>query len=373
MIGTAYNSFGDDERLELQTFLFLAKNGAPLSGYLAGKPRGGDHVVALEEAWSEVFGVKHSIAVNSATSGLLAAAFASDLNAGHTFSCPVMTMSATAAAPCFTGAKPRFEDVNDEDFSSANINPDDKAVFVTNLFGHPATMLHHIRRECDQNNQIMIEDNSQSPFAMTNGRYTGTIGHIGVFSLNIPKPLQCGEGGMIVTNHDHLAYRMRNFINHGEHGGGRDIGLNLRMPEVCAVIAHTQLQRGIGMVNARIEQAEAIINAIGFIPGIRPPIVKPGCNHVYYTIPFLIDRSRSVFVAALEAAGVPVVERYAKPLHHMPAFQHHLPTGDNNWPVADALWERRLFYIENCAWTFSRSEIKKIGDAFKRAAEAVKL
>jgi len=81
---------------------------------------------------------------------------------------------------------------------------------------------------------------------MAHGRYTGTMGDIGVFSLNVHKPIQCGEGGMITTDDDDLADRMRAFINHGEnpisakHAEIR--GLNLRMPEVCAAISSSGMQ-----------------------------------------------------------------------------------------------------------------------------------
>ena len=360
------NSFGWDELRELTAFGMIAqRDGAPLSGYLAGKSRGGKQVIALEEAWSDCFAVKHSIAVNSATSGLLAAAFACDLKTEDMFACPAMTMSATAAAPCFTGARPVFCDVNDTDFSI--ICAAGKATFVTNLFGHPAS-LGALRSACDAVGTYLIEDNAQSPFAMEGKRFAGTIGHIGVFSFNIHKPFQCGEGGIIVTNDDDLAGRMRAFINHGENVA-ENIGLNLRMPELCAVVALTQLQRAPSIVRRRIGQAEAILEAIGFIPGLRPPVTRAECRHVYYTIPFLIDRSRAQFCGVLAANGVPVVDRYVAPLYELPAFRKY----KTDCPVAEDLYNKRLFYIENCAWDFTALQIKQIGEAFKRAAEKVKL
>lgn len=365
------NSFTWDEQADLAEFAWSARKlNRPLSGYLAGRERGGDAVILLEDTWSKTFNVKHSIAVNSATSGLLAAAFASNLKEGDTFVCPAMTMSATAAAPCFTGAIPDFRDVSEIDFSIEWLTPvanRPKAIFVTNLFGNPAK-LHAIRRSADLGGVIMIEDNAQSPFAMEKGRYAGTIGHIGVFSLNIHKPLQCGEGGMICTDNDVLALRMRAFINHGEHTTGQ-IGLNLRMPELCAVVALSQLQRGQSLVNKRIEQAEAILDAIGFIPGLRGPMTRSDCKNVHYTIPFLIDRARSAFCQQLALDGVPICEKYVAPLYHLPAFRPYTA----HCPVAESLHERQLFYIENCAWDFTKSQIREIGAAFKRAAETVKL
>lgn len=249
-----------------------AIDGGPLSGYLAGKSRGGRWVRALEDRWCEAFHVKHAIACNSATSGLLAASFAVGLWPREEFVCSAMTMSATAAAPMFTKASPWFCDVEDQTFgiSAGSLPyvrgsiPRDKPVFVTNLFGHSAD-LHNLREWCNTNQTYLVEDNAQSPFAMEGGKYAGTIGHIGVWSLNVHKPLQCGEGGIATTDDDELAEKLRNFINHGENVGG-PIGLNLRMPEICAAIALTQLNRAPEIIGRRIEQAEAIIHSIGDIP-----------------------------------------------------------------------------------------------------------
>jgi perosamine synthetase len=338
----------------------------PLSGYLAGKERGGREVCALEDAWAKTFKVKHAIACNSATSGLLAASFAVGLQAGDHFVCPAMTMSATCAAPMFTGATPFFVDVEDETFGLVcGPMPDTtKAIFSTNLFGHPSPLG---RNEWDKNcGTYLIEDNSQSPFAWAHDRYAGTMGHIGVFSLNVHKPLQCGEGGVAVTDDDDLAARMRAFINHGEHVGPQ-IGLNLRMPEVCAAIARVQLRRGEEIIQSRIDQATAILAAVDNTPGLRMPLTRFGCRHVFYTIPFLIDDRRAEFCAALRAEGVPIVEGYVPPLYRMPAFARFA----RPCPVAEDLHDRRLFYFENCAHDVTLAQAEQIGAAFRKAAEQV--
>lgn len=340
---------------------------APLSGYLAGNERGGECVRRLEDAWAAAFHVKHAIACNSATSGLLAAAFAIGLKPGDRFAVPAMTMSATAAAPMFTGATPYFCDVESETFGIRDVPPVGMPVFVTNLFGH-AARLDDLRLWCDMHGTFLVEDNSQSPFALDRGRFAGTIGHIGVFSLNIHKPIQCGEGGIIVTDDDHLASRMRAFINHGEHTTP-DIGLNLRMPELCAAVATVQLQRGEEIIQSRIRQATAILAAIGHIPRLQIPVVRPGCRHVFYTIPFVVQERRADFCAALRAEGVPIVEGYVPPLYRMPAFA--------KWarpcPVAESLHDRRLFYVENCAWDATLEQCEQIGAAFRNAAKVSKL
>ena len=91
----------------------------PLSGFLAGNPKGGAAVQELENNWQKAFGIKHAIAVNSATSGLLAASAAVGLERGDRFLTTPYTMSATAAAPMLLGARPVFGDVEDKTFCLA--------------------------------------------------------------------------------------------------------------------------------------------------------------------------------------------------------------------------------------------------------------
>lgn len=349
-----------------------------LSGYLGGEKRGGPMVCELEAAWAERFGIKHAVSCNSATSGLMAAAFAVGLKQYQGFAVSPYTMSATVAAPMFTGASPFFIDVEDQTFC---MNPESgylkhtnwKAVIITNLFGHPSRiqdMMVDLPESC-----MVIEDNSQSPFAMERGCYAGTFGDIGVFSLNVHKHLHCGEGGICVTDSDELSEKLRAFINHGEMAG-KAVGLNLRLPEVSAAIALAQLKRADEIIGGRIEQAEAILEAIGEIPGLRPPIVREGCRHVFYAIPFLITPPccdplfyRADFVKNLQAEGVPIVEGYVAPLYRLPAFSKF----KRECQVAEELFDRRLFYFENCAWSPTKEQIKQIGDTFNKVAERMKL
>ncbi len=366
-----YNSINSEERRA--AYLALRD---PLSGFIGGAQRGGYWVQALEERWAERFEVRHAVACNSATSGLLAAAFAVGLEKGDTFAVSPYTMSATAAAPMFTGAEPVFIDVEDETFcldwanyyGGNHIRP--KAVFITNLFGHPSQAMNTMPELVQ--GQFLIEDNSQAPFAMEGGCYAGTFGDIGVFSLNVHKHIHCGEGGICVTDSDELADKLRRFINHSEMAGG-PIGLNLRLSEVSAAIALAQLNRADKIIGARIEQAEAIIDAIGDIPGLRMPVVREGCKHVYYAVPFLVEheftRFRKKFVARMQIEGVPLSEGYVAPLYRLPAFSKFA----RKCPVAEGLHDRRLFLFENCAWSPTKEQIKQIGNAFKKVAEEMKL
>lgn len=355
-----YNTIGKLERVAA-----MAAVNEPLSGYLGGEERGGFWVRALEDKWAERFKMKHAVACNSATSGLLAACVAGGIGKGDEVIVPALTMSATAAAPDFLKADLLFCDVDDETFTLKPWPRIPDAVIATNLFGHPALLegfkavIKNSTKSC-----FLIEDNAQAPLATESDRYTGTFGDIGVFSLNVHKHFQAGEGGICVTNSDELAMRMRLFINHGELAKSRPVYsacLNLRMTEVTAAIAFAQLARAPDLVRWRIDQAERILAAIGDIPGLRKPIVREGCRHVYYTIPFLVEGRRAEIVNRLRAEGVPLSEGY-QPVNRLRAFDN-IP---GPTPVTDDLHDRRLFYFENCAWSPTPDQVKQIGNAFQK-------
>ena len=153
----------------------------------------------MESKFCEKFGTKFAISVNSATSGLHAAVAAAGVEEGDEVIVSPYSMSASATSIVMTGAKPIFVDVESDCFClnadqvEQAITPNTKAIMAVNIFGQAAE-LHELRRIADQNNIVLIEDNAQAPAALYKGSFTGTIGHMGVFSLNRHKTMQTGEG-----------------------------------------------------------------------------------------------------------------------------------------------------------------------------------
>src|SRR5262245_13089360 len=175
---------------------------SPLSGFLGGQPDGGPQVQALEREWCETFGARHAVSVNSATSGLLIALKACGVGPGDEVIVSPFSMSATVAVVCWCGATPVFVDVGDDYCLSTEtvkraITPRTEAALVTDLFGKIA--------DCHGLVDYLpvIEDASQAPFA---GRH---FGDIVVFSMNVHKPIQCGEGGICTTKNDKIDYNMK--------------------------------------------------------------------------------------------------------------------------------------------------------------------
>lgn len=343
---------------------------APLSGFIAAREDGGRYVSLLERLWMVKLGIKHAISFNSATSALLAAAVAVDIR-GKDFLVSPFTMSATAAAPIFAGGRPIFVDIEPLTFGIdpsqvvRRFTPKTKAVFATNLFGHTVE-LSVIRSICDRKGVFLIEDASQSPMATDNGVLAGTIGHIGVFSLNVHKVIQCGEGGIAVTNDDSLAFRMRCVRNHGENLKNGILGLNLRMNEPTAAIACAQMDKLDGILEGRIALAEALTKQIEGLDEIRAPTIRKNCRHVYYSWPILLNfDQREAFLTRINALGVPL-SRYVKPLYHLDTFK----APGIACPMAEEIYNR-LALFEVCGWSPSDLQIRKIGKAFRQALDEV--
>ena len=211
---------------------------------------GGPQVRAAEKEWAQHFGVKHAISVNSNTSGLICSVGAIGIQPGdEVIVCPY-SMSISATAPMFYGGVPVFADIEPEFFCmdpksiESCITHKTKAIIVVDLFGQPyaAEEIGELARKHDLK---IIEDCAQAPGAKFGDKFAGTLGDIGVFSLNYHIHIHTGEGGFVVTNDDNLCERIKLIRNHAESVvAARDtkdlsnmLGFNFRMTEIEATIA----------------------------------------------------------------------------------------------------------------------------------------
>jgi perosamine synthetase len=300
-----YNTIGESE---IAAAVDAMRSG-PLSGYLGGIDKGGRYVEELEDTFAGILGVKHAVACNSATSGLLMACFSCGVQKHSVVLTTPYTMSATAAAPKVLGPTIMFGDIEGETFGLTPHHEDRNDVTIsTNLFGHPAR-----NRALKKEAQALIEDSAQAVFAQDNGK--SLTGDVACFSFNVHKHLQAGEGGICVTNNETLALFMREYRNHGElKKDNGSCGLNLRMTDVTAAIALAQLRRHKEIMDGRIAFAEQLTEMVKMLPGVRPPVVREGCTHSYYIHASLSD-DRDWVVQALNAEGVPMRAGYVTPLY----------------------------------------------------------
>ena len=346
-----YNTIGDEEKKAVLEVL----DSGELSGFIAYNGKefwGGRAVLALEKAFVTRFKVNFAVAVNSATSGLHCALYAAGVSPGDEVIVPPYTMSASATTVLFSGAVPIFCDVDAQTFCidpekvEELINPRTKAIVAVNLFGQPAA-LRQLRSLADKHGLTLIEDNSQAPAAKHDGSYTATIGHMGVFSFNRHKTMQCGEGGVVITNDEELALRMAMLRNHGEciassmefQSYSNTVGLNYRMTEMEAAVALVQFKKLDSLNSKRILLANEITTHLGELPGFEAPYIAPKNTHVYYFYGMKysseeVGLPREVFCKAVEAEGFTLRAGYIKPLYLEPLYQQKICFGNQGFPFS---------------------------------------
>lgn len=369
----AYRVIGDEES---QAVAEVLRSGV-LSRYLGCWHEdfyGGPEVQAFEREWAEYFGVKHAIAVNSCTSGLYCAVGAVGTEPGEEIIVSPYTMAASATAPLVYNAVPVFADIEEDCFCldprsiEVRITPRTRAIIVVDIFGLPydADAVNAIAKKHDL---YVIEDNAQAPGALHKGKFAGTLGDIGVFSLNYHKHIHCGEGGVMVTDNDDLAEKLRLIRNHAEAVVGDSgatnlvnmIGFNYRMTEVHAAIARVQLRKLDGLLKERQRNCEYLAAELAKIPAILPPKVREGCTHAYYVHPFrfladVAGVSRDRFIEAVcaelpptelrEKEGVLVSCGYVKPLYLAPMFQKRIAYGSRGCPFVKPWYDGEVDYSE---------------------------
>lgn len=409
-----HNTIGAEEKAAVNRVL----DKGVLSRYIgAWGPEfyGGREVREFEQEWARYFGVKHAIAVNSCTTGLQVALGAAGIGPGDEVIVSPYTMSASATAPLWYGAIPVFADIEEEYFCldpksvEQRITERTKAIIPVDLFGQPydADAINTIAK---RRNLIVIEDCAQAPGARYQQRFAGTLGDMGVYSLNFHKHIHTGEGGVIVTDNDDLAERARLIRNHAEavvEGTGvtdltNMVGSNFRLTEIAAAIGRAQLRKLEQLNTKRTANCEYLVEGISRIPGIRPAKTRPGCSHVYYQHSLLYDEAafgipRNTFVQALkvelpsrglgEHEGPLLSAGYVKPLYLMPLFQKKVAIGKDGYPfnsphyrgsvsyqkgicpVAERMHERELIIHELIRPPMARGDLDDVVRAFHKVYE----
>lgn len=321
---------------------------------------GGPQVRALEAEWAEYFEVKHAIAVNSATSGIYCAMGATGVGPGDEVIVSPYTMTVSAAAALVYNAIPVFADIEedyfclDADSVEQRITPYTRAIIVVDIFGLPYDA-ERINAIAQKHNLLVIEDAAQAPGARYKGKWAGTLGDMGVFSLNYHKHIHSGEGGMVVTDNDELAERVRLIRNHAEavveamnySNLVNMLGFNYRMTDVEAAIAREQLKKLECLLSQRRENVLYLEEQLSRIPCLQMPVVRDSCQHSYYVHalkfkPGTVDINREIFVDAVKAELMPIELRegegvkigcgYVKPLYLQPLYQQQLLYGDKGCP-----------------------------------------
>lgn len=310
----------------------------------------GEAVREFEEAFSSYIGAKHSVAVSNGTIALDLALKSLDLRPGDEVISPAFTFIATANSVLYQGCKPVFADVDNKTF---NIDPEDlkeritphtRAVLGVHLYGQPFD-LEAVQQICEDHRLLMVEDCAQAHGAEFEGRKVGSFG-MGCFSFYPTKNMTTGEGGMITTNDDALASKLRLLRNHGDTGKYNHVmlGYNYRMMNIQGAIGLVQLKNLEAFVQKRIRNAE-YLNAHLMMKGIATPYKPEKVRHVYNQYVIKVEQdapaSRERLMEHLQTKGIGSAIHYPKPVYEQP-FYRSLGYEGVNCPVSEEVSARVL-------------------------------
>ena len=289
----------------------------------------------FEEEFANYLGVKHAFGVSSGTAALHIAHKVLGIGLRDEVIVPSLTFVATANSVLYCGAKTVFADITSLD--NFNISPDDilekitsktKAITTVHYGGYPCDM-NAIMAIAEDYNLKVIEDAAHAPGAEYKGRKCGTIGDIGCFSFFANKNLVTGEGGMIVTNDDSLAEKVRIMRSHGmttltwnRHKGHAhsydvvDIGFNYRINEMASALGLVQLKKLDKNNEKRREIVEEYRKRLKAISDISIPFENHEEKYSYHIFPILLaeDIARNEFIDKLKEKGIQTSIHYP-PIH----------------------------------------------------------
>jgi len=354
-------------------------------------PQVGGEVAAFERAFAEYHGMKHAVGVSSGTTALQLAYAALEIGCGDEIVCPAYTYIATASAavdqnavPVFADSEPRSQGIDPAD-ARRRIGPRTKAIAVVHANGYPCDMDGVLALARERGLRV-VEDCSHAHGALYRGRKVGTLGDIGVFSLQHKKNLNAGMGGVAITNDDELARRMREWRTFT----WERIGHNWLMSEFHAAIAHAQIPMLDEMNERRRTNARIVVEGLRAVDGIAPLPGLPDTVPVHYNLILQYDEAvwgapRRAFVAALKAEGIPVHMFYV-PLQRWPILAQHDAYGrgcpfacplreggpedyrGTRTPVADAICDRVNIEIK-VQPTSGEREMNQIAEAIRKIAD----
>ena len=312
----------------------------------------GRFVDEFEEGFAAYCGVKHGVTTNSGTTALHLALAAAGIGEGDEVIIPSFTMISTANAINYLGARPVPVDVEpvtwniDPDLIEAAVTPRTRAIMPIHTYGHPAEM-DAIRELAERRGLMIVEDAAEAHGAEYRGRKVGSFGKVAAFSFYANKIVTTGEGGIVVTDDDELAARLRTMRNYGftqeRHFWHKVVGFSYRLTNLQAAIGLGQLERVEELVAARIAHARRYNALLEGVEGIATPREAPGVRSVYWMYGILVgdsfglsrDRLRQV----LADHGIET-RSFFIPIHLQPIYAHLY---SESFPVSEDLGSRGFY------------------------------
>jgi len=318
----------------------------------------GPKVAEFEQTVANYIGVKYAIALSSGTAALHAAAFAAGLKSGDEAITTPLTFAATANAVLYQAANPIFSDV---EACTLNIDPskiEEKITLSTKVLlpvdysGQPADM-EQINDIAKRRNLSVIEDSSHSLGALYKGKRIGTLATMTVFSMHPVKLITTAEGGLVTTDDEEVARKIRIFRNHGitREIRGRDewfyemvtLGYNYRLSDLQCALGLSQIKKLDHFLERRKEIAALYSDAFKTLDEVHIPVIRSDRESAWhlYVIQLELEKlrvDRDQVFRALRAENIGVN------VHYIPVYLHPhyrlLGYEANSCPVAERAYKR---------------------------------
>jgi len=329
------------------------------SGWITTGPK----TKEFERRFAEYIGARYAIAVNSCTGGLHVALAAAGIGPGDEVIVPTMTFCATANVVVHLGATPILVDVEPDTLNidtqrlQAAISPRTKAVIPVHLYGHPCDM-DRIGEIAEAHKLLVIEDAAHAVAAEWHGQRIGSFSPATAFSFYATKNLTTAEGGMVTTDDDEYAEKMRIWTLHGisrdawkrytaEGSWYYEVavpGFKYNLTDLQSALGLHQLARLEVMTRRRAELAARYCTGLCELPEVELPVVRSKVRHAWHLFMIRLELEklkvdRAEFIECLRSEGIGSSVHFI-PLHRQPYYRDRFGLQPGDFPVADAAYER---------------------------------
>jgi len=316
----------------------------------------GPKLDAFEKNIAEYVGVRHAVATSSGTSALHLILRALGIGSGDEVITTPFSFVASSNCVLFDGAKPIFVDIDSTTLTidpkriEAAITPRTKAILAVDVFGHPADW-PALERIAHRHDLVLIDDSAEALGSELEGRRCGSFGDAAVFGFYPNKQITTGEGGVMLTNHSHIAALCRSMSNQGRGEENEwlkhvRLGYNYRMDEMSAALGLSQLSRIEEIIAAREQVADWYAAALKKVNGVEAPYVGSGVKMSWFVYVVRLSEAfsrddRDRVMRGLRDAGIECRD-YFSPIHLQPFYRESLGTKEGDFPITESVAARTI-------------------------------
>jgi len=337
----------------------------------------GKYLEKFERGWADYCSMKHGMAVSSGTAALQIAARLLDLIPGDEVIMPTFTIISCAQAVTECGGVPVLVDSDPVNWQmdvsqiESKITEKTRAIMAVHIYGHPVEM-DPLLKIARANGLTVIEDAAEVHGAEYNGKKCGGLSDISVFSFYANKLITTGEGGMVLTQSNALAERVRSFRNLCFQKKRRfshdELGYNFRMTNIQAALGMAQLERIEQIIDRKRSIAQAYSKRLKDVSGIVLPVEEPWAKSVYWVYGVVLEESTGItseqFAQLLFEQRVET-RPFFLGIHEQPVFRKMGLFINERYPIAERLARQGLYLPTGL--TIQKTEIDNVCDAVRKA------